>query len=43
MKDNILEEDSKEFRTAFGGASRTDHFDNMEAGQINNSNIVLNH
>jgi hypothetical protein len=43
MKDNIIEEDSKEFRTSFAGASRTDHFDNMEAGQINNSNIVLNH
>ena len=43
MKDNIMEEDSKEFRTSFAGASRTDHFDNMEAGQINNSNIVLNH
>jgi len=43
MKDNLMEEDSKEFRTSFAGASRTDHFDNMEAGQINNSNIVLNH
>jgi hypothetical protein len=43
MKDNIMEEESKEFRTSFAGASRTDHFDNMEAGQINNSNIVLNH
>jgi hypothetical protein len=43
MKDNIMEVDSKEFRTSFAGASRTDHFDNMEAGQINNSNIVLNH
>ncbi len=38
-----MEVDSKEFRTSFAGASRTDHFDNMEAGQINNSNIVLNH
>lgn len=38
-----MEEESKEFRTSFAGASRTDHFDNMEAGQINNSNIVLNH
>lgn len=38
-----MEEESKEFRTSFAGASRTDHFDNMEAGQINNSNIVLDH
>ena len=43
MMDNMDDEDSKEFKTSFAGASRTDHFDHMEPGQINNSRITLDH